>query len=224
MQTHGKLNVEVFVEPSFQENAYLAWSEGKPDCWLVDPGLPSRQTEQLVAAVQQYELSPKAILVTHGHADHIAGIGQVRSQLGDVPIVCPQGEQHMLVNAEDNLSAPMGFPITAPAPDRLVRPGEAIELGDLAWRVLDVSGHSPAGVAYYCPEAGVVFVGDALFAESIGRYDFPDSSRERLLKNIRDNLLSLADQTVVYSGHGPAATIGYIRKSNQVLYWELEQR
>jgi glyoxylase-like metal-dependent hydrolase (beta-lactamase superfamily II) len=102
-----------------------------------------------------------------------------------------------------------------------VSPGDTLSLADLQWQVLDVSGHSPGGVAYYCRAAGVVFAGDALFAGSIGRYDFPGSSRERLLKNIQEHLLTLPDKTVLYSGHGPTSTIGHEREHNWVLQMEL---
>lgn len=218
-----KLNVETFVEPSFQENSFLLWCDGDSDCWLVDPGMPSQQTSQLLAAVEKRQLRPVAIVVTHCHADHIAGIPTLRAKLGDVPIVCPRGEAHMLTSAEGNLSAQIGLPITTPPADQLVAHGDALALGPLSWKVIDVSGHSPAGVAYYCEEAGVALVGDAVFAESIGRYDFPGSSRERLLANIRDNLLTLPEQTVVHCGHGPPATIKQIKQFNMTLRWELEQ-
>jgi len=223
MGAHGKLNIEVSIEPSFQENSFLLWCDGASDCWLVDPGIPSEQTTRLLATIEQQGLEPAAIVITHCHADHIAGIPTLRSRLGEIPIVCPRDEAHMLTSAEDNLSAQIGLPLTTPPADQLVAHGDRLTLGALSWKVLDVAGHSPGGVAYYCEEVGVALVGDAVFAESIGRYDFPHSSRERLLTNIRDNLLTLPGETVVYSGHGPAATIKQIREFNMTLRWELEQ-
>ena len=223
MNKHGNLNIEVFVEPSFQENGFLLWSHDGPDCWLVDPGFPQKQTRQFAAAVERHGLTPRAILVTHGHVDHIAGISELRALLGDVPIVCARGEEEMLVHPEANLSCNLGLDVVCPPPDQTVSHGDALALGDLDWTVLDVRGHSPAGVAYHCGEAGVVLVGDALFAEGIGRYDFPSSSRERLINNIRENLLTLPEDTVVYPGHGPSATIGQIMQHNLTLRAELEQ-
>jgi len=223
MKSHGKLNIEIFVEPSFGENGYLLWCADTPDCWLVDPGFPPQQTEQFTTTVARRRLSPQAILITHAHVDHIAGINELRHVLGEVPIVCPRGEEQMLTSAEENLSAALSLSVTVPPPDRLVAHGDELMLGELRWSVLDVSGHSPAGVAYYCRAAAVAVVGDALFADSIGRYDFPHSSRQRLLANIRAHLLSLPDGTVIYSGHGSPARIERIKQRNQVLRWELEQ-
>jgi glyoxylase-like metal-dependent hydrolase (beta-lactamase superfamily II) len=223
MQSHGKLNIEIFVEPSFQENGFLLWCEGDSVCWVVDPGLPPQQPRQLAQAIEKRKLVPRAVLVTHGHADHIGGISSLLELIGDVPIVCPRGEEQMLISAEENLSAGLGLPITAPEAAQLVSHGDALALGDLEWRVLDVSGHSPAGVAYYCESAGVALVGDAVFAEGIGRYDFPGSSRDRLIANVRENLLTLPEQTVVYPGHGPLATIKELLEYNMTLRAELEQ-
>ena len=96
----------------------------------------------------------------------------------------------------------------------MVRPGQTLTLGDSSWAVLDTSGHTPGGVSYYCESAAVAIVGDALFAGSIGRTDLPGTSTERLVSNIRSQLLSLPEQTRVLTGHGPETTIGVERQTN----------
>lgn len=216
MHKHGPLQLEVFVEPMFQENALLLWTADGPAAWLIDPGLPP-QAEQMRAALQARQLTAEAILLTHCHADHIAGASELCASLDGVQLHAPRDEAHMLADPEANLSAPFGFNVTTPPAHRLLAPGDTLMLGTLAWQVRDVAGHSPGGLAFYCAEAGVVITGDALFAGSIGRYDFPGSSGARLLANIRQHLLTLPPETVVYAGHGPATTIGDELESNPFL-------
>lgn len=222
MRTHGPLNIEIFVDNVFAENGLLLWCDDRPECWIVDPGFPP-QPEEMAAAIEEHGLTPAAIMLTHCHPDHIVGVGPLRRLYPETPIAAPRGEEHMLTDPDANMSATMGVPITVPPADRLLEPGQVYKLGELEWKMLDVSGHSPAGLAFYCEEARVVIGGDALFSGGIGRYDFPGSSRERLLRNIVENLLSLPDETVLYSGHGGITTIGRERKNNLVLRDELRR-
>jgi glyoxylase-like metal-dependent hydrolase (beta-lactamase superfamily II) len=213
MTSHGPLNVETLIEPSFQENGYLIWPADAPQAWIIDPGYPP-QTDAFLARIRELELTPEAIVLTHGHVDHIAGVETIRATYTDLKLVAPRDDEPMLGDPTLNLSAQLGAPVVAGPIQRTVVHGDTLTLGALTFHVIDVSGHSPGGVALHCPDAGVVFTGDALFAGSIGRTDFPGSSTSRLLTNIRENLLSLPPETVVYSGHGPATTIARERDTN----------
>lgn len=220
MAEHPPLTIECYADPSYGENGYLIWSTHTREAWIVDPGFPPADRFFFERA-NRLDLTPQAIVLTHGHLDHIAGVAPLRALLPEIAIWCPRGEAHLLSDPAENLSLHLGIRVTAPTPTRLLQPGDTLELDDTTWEVRDVAGHSPGGLAYYCPAAGIVLSGDALFADSIGRYDFPHSDRRRLLTNIQQNLLTLPDDTVVYSGHGPAATIGEIKRRNQVLRAEL---
>jgi len=160
---------------------------------------------------------PKRIIVTHGHADHIAGVGRVKKAYPDARVCCPAGDAEMLTSPEKNLSAIMLFGIHSPAAEELIEPGQVLSCGESRWEVLDTSGHTPGGVSLYCRAEGVVITGDALFAGGIGRTDIPGASESLLLKNIRENLMSLPDETVVLPGHGPKTTIAAERRQNPFL-------
>jgi glyoxylase-like metal-dependent hydrolase (beta-lactamase superfamily II) len=220
MKTHGDLRLEGFTEPSFQENGYLLWAEGCADAWILDPSF-APQPEMIAAAVEKHGLTPVAIVLTHGHVDHIAGVPAIREKYPGIPIIGSAGEQHMLVDAQENLSAQLGMALEVPEADQPLQPGDTLTLGSLTWQVLDVSGHTVGGLAFHCAEAGVVMTGDALFAGSVGRTDFPGGSSARLLENIAAHLLSLPDETAVYSGHGPPTTIGRERQHNICLQGEV---
>jgi len=214
------LVIETFVEPMFAENAYVISttnSDGQRIGWIIDPGL-DQQSEQLLAYVQREHITLEKIVLTHGHADHIAGLDTVHAAYPQAQVLIADADRAMLTDSQLNLSAPFGFDVVLETvADGDVEPGMELLLGQSKWIALDTSGHSPGGRSLYCPAAGVVFTGDALFAGSIGRTDFPGSDHARLIRNIREQLLALPPETVVYSGHGPTSTIGNERKSNPFL-------
>jgi len=217
MLNHSVVNIETFVEPTFGENAYVVDTGERGVCWIVDPGLPPSARE-ISVHVSRRRLKPDAIVLTHAHADHIAGVPEILGEFPTLPVYLAQAERPLLSNPQANLSMLGGIPIRFSPPDvRDLEPPGPLRLGETSWDVADVSGHSPGGRSLYCREAGVVLVGDALFEGSIGRTDFPGCHHERLLRNIRTNLFSLPEETVVYSGHGPPTTIGREKRSNPFL-------
>lgn len=217
------LKVHCLVLGDFLTNCYVLLApcarRGSDDtggeaCWVVDPGL---EPAPLLDHLRRSGAAPERIVLTHGHADHIAGVGAVKQAYPAAVITAPAADAGMHADALANLSLLFGLEVTAPPADQTVSPGDALGLGALTWQVLDASGHTPGGVAYYSPEAKVVLTGDSLFAGSIGRTDLPGASEVRLLANIRAHLLTLPDETRVLPGHGEPSTIAQERRSNPFL-------
>ena len=212
-----QLRIETFNDPIYQENGMvISFGAGRP-CWLIDPGLPP-EGEEMLAYLADEKLSPQAILLTHAHADHMAGVNEVRAVHTEVPLYLAGEEWHMLESPMDNLSGHFGFGLTVKT-DHLcdLSCGLQLELDGTTWIALDVSGHSPGGRAIYCAELGVAFVGDAVFAGSVGRTDFPHSDHERFIENLRTNIMTLPDETRLIPGHGPETTVGAERADNPFL-------
>lgn len=183
-------------------------------CAVVDPGM---FPDPLIAMLRAQGATPDRVLLTHGHCDHIAGAGDIREAFPSVRIVCPEADAPMLGDPQKNLSGPFGMPMTAPEADDLLHPGDVVTVGESQWRVLDTAGHTTGGVSYYCESAGAAIVGDTLFACGIGRTDISGGNAELLLRNIREQLLSLPDETRVLPGHGPETTVGVERETNPFL-------
>jgi glyoxylase-like metal-dependent hydrolase (beta-lactamase superfamily II) len=213
----SSVHVELAVDPFFQENACVVFEQEGGRCWIVDPSFDP-QTQQIANIVSEHSLTPAAILVTHCHGDHIAGIDAVKQRWPQVDLYVPAAEVDWLSDPVKNLSAGFGMNLRVATPvSQAVKPGDALDLDGLGWQALDVSGHSPGGTAYYCAAAGVLITGDAVFAGSIGRTDFPGSNTEQLLRNLRRNVLSLPDDVVIYPGHGPSTSVGQERMGNPYL-------
>lgn len=203
--------IEPFVLGPFETNCYLVREEGDDGCLIVDAGF---DPTGMIQRINDLELTPRALLLTHAHADHIAGVTPVRAQWPDLPILIHDAEREFLLDPHANLSAGMGFAVTAPAATGTLTEGEDVTLGPGRFQVLHTPGHSPGGITLYEPTIGAAIVGDALFNGSIGRTDFPHSDFETLARSIREKLYTLPDETVVYPGHGPATTIGDEKRTN----------
>lgn len=211
------VQIAQFVEPSFSENAYVVWCRDGGPGWIIDPG-PPPSAAQIIEHVAARRITPQALMLTHGHADHIAGIPAILAEYESLPVHIAEVERTMLTDPAHNLSAALGTPFHTDVTDTRDLPtGGTLTLDESTWQILDTSGHSPGGRSLYCPEAGIVIVGDAMFCQSIGRTDFPHSDHDRLIRNIKENLLTLPDDTRCYSGHGPITTVGEERSSNPFL-------
>jgi hydroxyacylglutathione hydrolase len=206
------VNVHTVVSLPFAENTYLVWRPERRDALVIDPGL---QPEAILEFLQEQGLTPAAILNTHGHADHIGGNEALKRAFPQAPLLIGADEAHLLTDPEANLSAPFGIPIISPEADRLVKEGETVDFAGLPLAVLDVPGHSPGHVVFVLRERPMlVFGGDVLFRDGIGRYDFPGSNGQLLFDGIRTKMFALPDDAVVYPGHGPTTTIGHEKRHN----------
>jgi glyoxylase-like metal-dependent hydrolase (beta-lactamase superfamily II) len=205
--------IEVIVSAPFMENTWIVRRRDRNDCLVVDPGF---QPEQIVRWLQSNDITPAAILLTHGHADHIAGNSALRRQWPGVPILIGAGDAPMLTDPRANLSALGGVSVTSPAADRLLAEGDRVEAAGFELEVLELPGHSPGHIVYVLRSESpfIVMGGDVLFQGSIGRGDFPGGSHELLVDGIRRKLFALPDDTIVYPGHGDPTTIGAERRTN----------
>lgn len=214
------MTLQTFVVSPFVENTYILADGG--ECALVDPGTATREERQRVgAAIEQAGLRVRHLLLTHAHIDHVFGCdhfahryaegaetGGWQLHPADVPLLeraVVQGELYGV-----RIDAP-------PPPTGELAEGDTLEIGSTTLKVLHVPGHSPGSVAFYDEASGALIGGDVLFQGSIGRTDLWQGSMETLLTSIRDKILVLPDDTVVYSGHGPSTTVGAERRSNPFL-------
>jgi hydroxyacylglutathione hydrolase len=209
------MQIHTIVSQPFDENTYVVWLEGRRDALVIDPGL---EPDLILDFLAEMGLTPAAILNTHGHADHIGGNEAVKQAFPDAPIVIGEHEAVMLTDPWVNLSAVFGTPIVSPPADRTLAEGETVEYAGVALEVRLTPGHSPGHIIYvYRDSPCRVFGGDVLFRGGIGRYDFPGGSHAMLMASIRELLLTLPDDSVVYPGHGPVTTTGHERRTNPYL-------
>lgn len=206
------VQVRTIVSMPFAENTYVIGLPGRKDVLVIDPGL---EPDLILDFLRENEQTPEALLCTHGHGDHIGGNQALKDAFPDAPIIIGVNEARLLTDANANVSALFGLPITSPPADRTVREGDVVEAAGLRLEVLDVPGHSPGHVVYVLRgEPSLVFGGDVLFRGGIGRYDFPGSNGRLLMDGIRTKLFALPPDTVVYPGHGPATTVGNEKRTN----------
>lgn len=206
--------VAAFTLGPFATNCYVVTPRGKHEecpCWIIDAGL---DPQEMLKYIRGKKLRPSMVILTHAHIDHIAGLGDVRREFPDVPILIHEAERTWLGDPEANLSGAYGFPLTTPEATGTLKGGETLALDGDDWRVRHTPGHSPGGITLVHEASRVAIVGDTLFAGSVGRTDFSTSDHDALVRSIREQLYTLPDETVILPGHGEASTIGEERRTN----------
>jgi glyoxylase-like metal-dependent hydrolase (beta-lactamase superfamily II) len=211
LELENGVKVIGFPVGPLQANAYLAICETTGKCALVDPG---GEADRLLAAAEGESAEVESILLTHAHLDHIGGVAEAKRRTGAPVFLHPADLP--LYRAAPEQARSFGLQLEEqPAPDEELDEGQRLKIGETIVEVRHTPGHSPGHVSL----VGDAFalVGDCVFAGSIGRTDLPGGDLATLMRSIRDKLMTLPDETVLYSGHGPATTVGAERASNPFL-------
>jgi hydroxyacylglutathione hydrolase len=205
--------IKTLTVGSFAANCYIVGSSETKRGMIIDPGADA---DIIMKTVQQTGLSISIIVITHAHMDHVGALREVQKKT-NARFAIHEAEKGFVFSTPMRMLTSLGVsPVKSPPkPDRLLRDGDLIDLGDLHFEVLYTPGHSSGGICLL--GHGVVFSGDTLFKFGIGRTDFPGMSHERLIKSIGEKLMVLPDETIVYPGHGPPTTIGDERRVNPFL-------
>lgn len=204
------MRIDTLAVGHMQANCYIVSSQKTGNAILIDPG---DEYDKINDFLEKNKLTAKLIVHTHGHIDHIQADNEF-----NLPVYAHKSDLGLLKNPEKNLSSFLSHPFTVKREIVILEDGQSVALDDLRLTVLHTPGHTPGGICLKVNNA--VFTGDTLFAGSIGRTDFPGASEEQLLQSIRDKLINLADDTIVYPGHGPESTMGREKRTNPFLQCE----
>jgi len=193
-----------------QANCFIVGCEETRQAAVIDPG---GDVERILSALQKDHLKLSVIINTHGHFDHI-GANKALKQATGAQLMIHKLDAPMLAHASQAAAAWGLRADESPSPDRLLNDGDTIDCGNLRFEVIHTPGHSPGGSCFYIPEEKALFVGDTLFAGSIGRTDLPGGDYDTLIRSIQTKLFILPDDTVVYNGHMELTTIGEEKQFN----------
>lgn len=212
------MNANIMTVNPFGENMYILWDEASREAAVVDPGMMRESEREMVTKfIEDNNLNVKHVLLTHLHVDHITSARWLADKTGadvcgsslDAPLGMELPEQvaHFRINVEVE-------PLTV---DRNLADGDTLQLGDEKIHVLHVPGHSPGGLAFYMPDSALLISGDTIFNGSVGRTDLWGGDMLQQLNSIREKILTLPDETVIASGHGPTTTVADEKRFNPFL-------
>ena len=195
----------------FQQNCSIVWCDATKEAALIDAG---GDIAVLLAQIAELGLTLKALWVTHAHIDHAGGVGELANTYA-LPIIGPHPGDQFWIDGLAQQSVSFGFAPAQPfTPTRWLHDGDTVQIGHETLNVRHCPGHTPGHVVFHAPQIERVFVGDVLFAGSIGRTDFPQGDHDQLISSITQRLWPMGDDTVCIPGHGPESTLGEERQFN----------
>lgn len=208
------MKIIVIPVTPYEQNCSLIICEDTKKAAIVDPG---GNAERILAMVKKHDVTVDKVLLTHGHLDHV-GATEIIAKALNVPIIGPEKEDLFWLEQLEAQSQRFGFPPhTSFTPTAWLEENEIVEVGNIKLKVLHIPGHTPGHVALLDEKSHQIIVGDILFNGGIGRSDFPRGDQFQLVSGIKNKLLTLAPETIVYPGHGPTTTIGREKVSNPFL-------
>lgn len=210
------INIHYFAFGPFQENTYILWDETK-ECIIFDPGNNNAsENKKLSDFISENNLTPKRLILTHAHIDHING----NKYVFDTYNLLPEVHKDDVYFIEKQLASAAAYGLhteQSPMPTSFINEGDVIKFGNSQLKTLHTPGHSPGSISYYNLEDKFIIGGDVLFYGSIGRSDLPMGNHDTLIKSIKEKLMPLGDDMKVYSGHGTPTNIGFERLNNPFL-------
>ncbi|MEY8339306.1 MBL fold metallo-hydrolase [Lachnospiraceae bacterium 62-35] len=209
------LRIKSSVLGSVGTNCYFIYHEQTRKAVIIDP---AAQADYIIKQCTELGIEPEAVLLTHGHADHMLAAEKIRTHYG-IPVIAGEKEKEVLENPSMNLSPMISGQQVGIKADQLVRDGDVLELIGFSFQVIETPGHTEGSVCYWIEMAGVLFAGDTLFEESFGRTDFPTGSVSALARSIVDKLFVLPEDTIIYSGHGAETSIGREKRYNPIYHY-----
>lgn len=211
------ININRMVVGMVDTNCYLVYQDIIMEEGALRPAViidPGDNAPFILNRCKELQVKPAAILLTHGHGDHIMAAEDIRRAF-HIPVIASVHEEDMLQDPDKNLTHTFGDSIQVTA-DYLVKDGEELKLLDRTWKVIETPGHTPGCICFYLQEDNILFAGDTLFYRSVGRTDLPGGNMRSLLNSVFDKLFVLPDETLVYPGHGEYTSIAFEKKYNMI--------
>ncbi len=204
-----EIEIAVLTVGPVQTNCYIVNKKGSTSCIVVDPG---EDADKIANYIERKGLKNEGILLTHGHFDHITGVSELISMAGGRLYVCDR-EKELLADSSLNGSAMVRNEVALEA-EYYLKDGQVLEIADMKFRVIHTPGHTIGSCCYYMEKEKILFSGDTIFMESVGRTDFPTGNWSQLSASIKEKVLTLPSDVKIYPGHGPETDVAYEKENN----------